>query len=68
MGVEISTINRSLMYAEGYGSHELAVSTYREIPASASAQVCFDCSECVARCVNGLNIRAKMARARELLV
>jgi predicted aldo/keto reductase-like oxidoreductase len=68
MGVEISTINRSLMYAEGYGNHELALSTYREIPTSASAMACFDCSQCVARCVNGLNIRAKMVRARELLV
>jgi uncharacterized protein len=68
MGVEISTVNRSLMYAEGYGNRDLALSTYREIPASASAQACLDCSECVARCVNGLNIRAKMASARELLV
>jgi hypothetical protein len=68
IGVEISTINRSLMYAEGYGNHELALATYREIPASASALACFDCSNCVAHCVNGLNIRAKMVRARELLV
>ena len=68
MGVEISTINRSLMYAEGYRNRELALSTYREIPASASALACSDCSQCVARCVNGLNIRAKMERARELLV
>jgi len=68
LGVEISTINRSLMYAEGYGNPELALSTYREIPASASAQVCTDCSNCVAHCVNGLNIQAKMAKARALLV
>jgi len=67
MGVEISTINRSLMYAQGYGNRELALSTYREIPASVSAQACGDCSKCVARCVNGLDIRAKMERARELL-
>jgi hypothetical protein len=68
MGVEISAINRSLMYAEGYRNRELALSTYREIPASASALACSDCSQCVARCVNGLNIRVKMERARELLV
>jgi predicted aldo/keto reductase-like oxidoreductase len=67
LGVEISTVNRALMYAEGYGNHDLALSTYREIPAAASARACLDCSECVARCVNGLNIRAKMASARELL-
>lgn len=66
-GVAISTINRSLMYAEGYKSSELARSTYREIPVSASASSCLDCSGCIARCVNGLNIAAKMERARKLL-
>jgi uncharacterized protein len=68
MGVEISTVNRSLMYAEGYGNRELALSTYRELPASTSAKACEDCSSCVAQCAKGLNIRAKMERARELLV
>jgi uncharacterized protein len=66
-GVEISTINRSLMYAEGYKDRELALSTYRGIPSSVSAFACLDCSECVARCVNGLRIPAKMERARNLL-
>ena len=66
-GVEISTINRSLMYAEGYKSPELARSTYREIPAAASASICLDCANCAARCVNGLDIGAKMQRARKVL-
>jgi predicted aldo/keto reductase-like oxidoreductase len=66
-GVEISTINRSLMYAEGYGSRELALSTYREIPLSVSASACLDCSDCTARCVNGLDIPAKMKLARKLM-
>jgi hypothetical protein len=67
-GVEISTINRSLMYAEGYRSADLARSTYREVPLSASASVCIDCPGCVARCVNGLDIAAKMQRARSVFV
>ncbi len=67
MGVEISTINRSLMYAEGYGSRELALSTYREIPLSASASACLDCPDCTARCVHGLDIPGKMKKARKLL-
>lgn len=66
-GVEISTINRSLMYAEGYKSGELALTTYREIPVSASAAVCMNCPDCTARCVNGLNIAEKMERARIIL-
>ncbi len=72
MGVEISTINRSLMYAQGaYKSKELAVATYREIPLSASANACLDCSAaggvCAARCINGIDISAKMRLARKLL-
>jgi uncharacterized protein len=66
-GVQISVVNRSLMYAEAYRSAELARDTYGEIPPSASASACTDCGHCVARCVNGLDIAAKMARANELL-
>ena len=66
-GVKISTINRSLMYAEGYKSGELALTTYREIPLSASAAVCANCPACTAQCVNGLDIAAKMERARIIL-
>ena len=66
-GVAISVVNRSLMYAEAYRSPELARATYDEIPLTASASACIDCSRCTARCVNGLDVAAKMARARELL-
>ncbi len=63
-GVDISTVNRSLMYAEGYRNPELARSTYREIPPTAAASVCLDCPACVAQCAKGLNIAMKMERAR----
>jgi predicted aldo/keto reductase-like oxidoreductase len=66
-GVAISTINRSLMYAEGYRSPALALSTYREVPKSASAAACLDCPVCVAQCARGLNIAARMQQARTLL-
>ncbi len=66
-GVDISAINRALMYAEGYRSDELARATYREIPPTASAAVCLDCAACTARCVNGLDISAKMAQARRMV-
>ncbi len=66
-GVEISVINRCLMYAEAYRSAELARETYRGIPRSRSASACLDCRECVARCVHGLDLPAKMERARKLL-
>jgi len=66
-GVAISTINRCLMYAEAYRSPALARSTYYEIPLSLSASTCMDCSDCVARCVNGLDIHVKMRLAGKLL-
>jgi predicted aldo/keto reductase-like oxidoreductase len=66
-GVQISVVNRSLMYAEAYRSAELARDTYREIPLSASASACIECGHCKARCVNGLDIAAKMTRAKQLL-
>lgn len=66
--VAISTINRSLMYLEGYGAQELARVTYKGIHPGKSASQCVNCSECVAHCVNGLNIGEKMQRARTYLV
>ena len=64
--ISISTINRSIMYAEGYGNYELARSTYDELKVKESALVCSNCIECVAYCVNGLNIAQKMQKARTL--
>lgn len=61
--VAISTINRSLMYAEGYGNVELARSTYYEIPPMERALACLGCDECTARCANGLDIAARMRTA-----
>ena len=66
-GVAISTINRSLMYREGYRDRNLARATYHDVPESASAAVCLDCAECRAQCVNGVDIKNKMRRARKLL-
>lgn len=66
-GVAISVINRSLMYAEGYKNIDLARQTYREIPAKASVSVCLDCDECVAKCVNNINIAGKMEKALKML-
>ena len=67
-GVEISTINRALMYVEGgYRDLSLARETYAELPRQATAAACIDCEGCAARCVNGLNISARMDRARAVL-
>jgi hypothetical protein len=62
-GVEISVVNRALMYADGYKEHALAQATFQE---ASAASCCPDCEECVARCANGLKIAEKMSRARSL--
>jgi uncharacterized protein len=64
--VAISTINRCLMYAEGYDSIELARVTYSEIQKGATAYACLNCSQCIAHCVNGIDIAARMREARRL--
>lgn len=66
-GVAIGTINRSIMYADAYKNMELSRTTYNEVPPMARASKCLDCETCVAQCVNGLDIAAKMARARKIL-
>jgi uncharacterized protein len=66
-GVAIGTINRCVMYAEAYKNRELSRATYGDVPATARASACLDCETCVAKCVHGLNIPAKMAQARKLL-
>ncbi len=66
-GVAIGTINRCVMYAEAYKNMELSRTTYNEVPAAARASACLDCETCLAKCVHGLDIPAKMARARKLL-
>jgi uncharacterized protein len=65
-GVSISTVNRSLMYAEGYGEIRLARETYGQLEKERSAAVCVDCTGCTANCVNGINIVEKMDKARTL--
>jgi uncharacterized protein len=57
------------MYAEGgYRDLSLAQATYAELPLNARATLCTDCEGCTARCINGLNISAKMERARNVFV
>jgi len=62
-GVAISVINRALMYAEGYKEFALAKATFDEAPRSS---LCSSCEDCVALCVNGLNIAKKMRQAQSM--
>lgn len=64
--LDIAHINRSLMYAEGYGDLALARATYGELAPAMRANACGACDVCIARCTNGLNIAECMRRAREV--
>ncbi len=66
MGVEVCDINRCVGYADGYGDLRLARENYDMLPARKRADVCGDCDECVVKCVHGLDLAAKIRRAREL--
>jgi len=66
-GVDIPTINRCLMYAEGYGDIALAKATHAELAPDRSAAVCRDCTTCVARCARALTVPEQMRRAQALL-
>ncbi len=65
-GVDVCEINRCLGYAFGYRDKRLAWENYRQIPRSSNVDVCDDCTECVVKCINGLNLTENLQRAREL--
>lgn len=65
--VNVFDVNRSLMYAEGYGDMELAQRTFRSISRVQQPTACRDCSKCVVKCIHGLNVQKKMMRALEIL-
>ena len=63
----VPTINRALMYYEGYGDAALARATYRTLDRDASALSCMTCREQTCRCLNGINIAERMRYAHQLL-
>jgi hypothetical protein len=67
-GVNVPTINRSLMYAEGYGNLALARETHASLSKETSCEACRDCATCVARCPRGIDIGERIGRAQALLI
>jgi predicted aldo/keto reductase-like oxidoreductase len=58
--VEIPTLMRSYMYAEGYGNLMQAEDTMAALPSDQSLHVCQSCSECTALCPNGIEIGERL--------
>lgn len=65
-GVRVAELNRCLGYAYGYGDERLAWENYRQLPRASKVDQCRDCTECVVKCVNGLDLNRTVQRAREL--
>ena len=63
----VPTINRALMYYEGYGDAALARATYQTLGSDSSALPCMNCREQTCQCVNGINIAKRMRYAHQLL-
>jgi len=61
--IDIPSINRCLMYAEGYGDARIAGAAFAEIPLEASLRACADCAECTARCAHGLDLGERLRTA-----
>ena len=64
--IDINTINRALMYCEGYRDFELGRLTYGELSTRKNGLSCMSCSSSTCRCVNGINIAERMKRAHSL--
>ena len=59
-GVEIPTLMRAYMYAEGYGNLIQAELTMDELPPTQSLNACRDCTACTASCRYGINISERI--------
>jgi predicted aldo/keto reductase-like oxidoreductase len=65
-GVCVRDINRCLMYANGYGSLDLARENYDGLPSSSRLDACGDCDECSVKCIHGIDLTKSIRQAKEL--
>jgi predicted aldo/keto reductase-like oxidoreductase len=64
--IDIPTINRSLMYLEGYNDFELARNTYRELHDGENASACKHCHKPTCKCANGIALNERMSYAHRV--
>jgi predicted aldo/keto reductase-like oxidoreductase len=58
--VEVPSLMRAFMYAEGYGNLVEAQSTVADLPAQRGLAVCGHCSSCTAACSRGIDIEHRV--------
>jgi len=64
--INITTINRALMYCEGYRDFELGRQTYLELSTRENGLSCISCSFPTCQCVNSIKIAERMKLAHSL--
>lgn len=65
-GIDIPTIQRTLVYHDNYGAAELARQTYAALEPDRRADRCLGCGSCERACPSGLAIRRNIERAADL--
>ena len=58
---------RFLAYHDFCGNYHQAAVSFRDLAREVRDVRCKDCSECAVRCPNGVQVRARLIRAQELL-
>jgi len=64
--IDIHTINRALMYGEGYRDFEQGRQTYLKLSNRENGLSCMSCSSSTCHCVNGIKIAERMKQAHSL--
>jgi len=59
-GVEIPSLMRAYMYAEGYGNFVQAKMTVEKLEKNQGLSVCKNCPSCTALCHNGIDIASRL--------
>ncbi len=66
-GIAAPDIQRLLAYAENYGRSRRASVDYSLIPARQTAVSCLNCARCESACPYGVQVRARIRRAHDIL-
>ena len=64
--VDINTVNRALMYYEGYGDFEQGRRTYLALSSRENGFSCMNCTFPTCQCANGIRIAERMRHAHSI--
>lgn len=65
-GADVATLVRCVSYVDGYGSFAMGADRWSRLEPGERDIRCGQCAECTVRCPNGVHVRERLLRAREL--